>query len=56
MFGADKTGVDLRNPVHQPVCAEINAVSPDSEQRKVHRQHPAEALVLPRLGFQHIEI
>ena len=51
MFRADEAGVDVRNPVHQPVGADVNAIGADGQQRQVHRQHPAKAICPARTLF-----
>ena len=55
MFGADEPSVDVREPVHQPVGADVDAVSADSQQGQIEGQHPGEGFVLAHVGLEHVE-
>ncbi len=47
--------MDFRDPIHQPIRAEINSISADTQQNQIHRQHPTKGFVLANVILQHIE-
>src|SRR5690606_10267074 len=52
---ANKTSFDLRQPIDEPIDADIDPVSADPEQNQIDQQHPRKNLVLPNIVLQHVE-
>jgi hypothetical protein len=48
--------VVMRNPVHQPVGAEVNGIGTHCQQGEIHRQHEIKnRFALPHVRLEHFE-
>ena len=55
VLGADEAVVDVGQPVHEPVGAEVDGVGADGQHGQVEGQHPAKGLVLADVALEHVE-
>lgn len=55
VFGADETRVNFGNPIHQPIGADVNGITANSQQNEIERQRPAQAPVLSDIILEDIE-